>query len=323
MPIDTLALRLDNRLKMRHYVLLIAIDKHRSVTRVAEQLSLSQPTVTRALADIEDIFMSPLFLRTRRGLEPTPAGEVVLAHARFAVADNDALRRELDVVRSGRQGRLRLGLIPYVSTQALDAAWQHLFALRPRIALLAQEDTTANLITAIRDRSLDCAICRFSHDSTDDDLQQDLLYRQQSNLVVAKASAALLARKPALDIGQLSEMDWIFPPSNTPVRKMIDAVFAAAGRRVPVPLMEAYALRTVEAALRQLPRGVTILPSDIAHAVAASGAAVVLPQPLPWNPPPVGLAWLRGSPKTEIIAGLAEAVRAGLPAESGPAVMLE
>src|SRR6202012_5748201 len=101
----------------------------------------------------------------------------------------------------------------------------------------------------------------------------------------SRPSATLLARRKSLDIGQLSEMDWIFPPSDTPVRSMIDAVFAAAGRQVPVPLVEAYALRTIESALRQLPRGVTILPSDIAHAVAAGGAAVVLPQPLPWNPP--------------------------------------
>lgn len=306
---DPLAHRLETRLKMRHYALLVAMDRHRSITRVAEQLSLTQPTVTRALADIEDIFMTPLFLRNRRGLEPTPAGEVVLARARLAMADNAALQQELQAVSAGRQGRLRIGVIPYVSTHMLDAAWQHLFALRPRLALLAHEDTTHNLIQAVRGRTLDCAICRFSHDNTDDDLVQQLLYHEQACLVVARPSAGRLANRAALDIAQLAEMDWIFPPSDTLIRQMINAIFAAAGRTVPVPLMEAYAPRTIASALRQLPRGVTVLPRDVAQAVAATGAAEVLPQPLPWSLPPVGLAWLRDSPKAAVIAALAAAVR--------------
>ncbi|SFC50082.1 DNA-binding transcriptional regulator, LysR family [Polaromonas sp. OV174] len=306
---DPLTHRLETRLKMRHYALLVAVDKHRSITRVAEQLSLTQPTVTRALADIEDIFMTPLFVRHRRGLEPTPAGIVVLARARLVMADNAALQQELQAVSAGRQGRLRIGVIPYVSTQALNATWQHLFALRPQLALLAHEDTTHNLIQAVRSRMLDCAICRFSHDSTDGDLVQQLLYHQQASLVVAGACADRLKKQAALDIPQLAEMDWIFPPQDTPIRQMINAIFIAAGRTVPIPLIEADAPRTIASALQQLPRGITVLPRDIAQTVADMSGAVVLPQPLPWNLPPVGLAWLRDSPKAAVIAALAAAVR--------------
>ncbi|MBT2320838.1 LysR family transcriptional regulator [Variovorax paradoxus] len=307
---DALARRLESRLKMRHYVLLMAVDRHRSITRVAQQLSLAQPTVTRALADIEDIFMTPLFVRSRRGLEPTVAGEVVLARARLAVADNEALQQELRAVSgAGLQGRLRIGVIPYAATQTLDATWRHLFAQRPRIALLAHEDTTHKLVQAVRERTLDCAICRFSHDSTDNDLVQELLYRQEACVVVSKASAARVARQSALDISRLAEMDWIFPPSDTPIRQMIDAVFAGAGRTVPHPLLEAYAVRTVASAMQQLPRAVTVLPRDVAQAVAATGAAEVMPRPLPWSLPPVGLAWLRDSPKGAVIQALAAALR--------------
>ena len=299
---------------MRHYVLLMAVDRHRSITRVAEQLSLSQPTVTRALADIEDIFMTPLFVRSRRGLEPTVAGEVVLARARLAVADSHALQQELRAVSgAGLQGRLRIGLIPYTAARTLDAVWRHFFELRPRMALLAHEDTTHNLVQAVRQRTLDCAICRFSHESTDDDLVQELLYRQEACVVVSKASAARLAAQPVLEISMLSEMDWIFPPSDTPIRQMIDTVFSAAGRTVPVPLLEAYAVNTVASAMQQLPRAVTVLPCDVAQAVAATGAAKIMPQPLPWSLPPVGLAWLRDSPKAAVIQALGAALQTSKP----------
>ena len=89
---------------------------------------------------------------------------------------------------------------------------------------------------------------------------------------------------------------------------MIDAIFSAAGRRVPVPTLEAYAVRTIASALRNLPRGITVLPDDIAQAVCVGGAAQVLEQALPWSLPPVGLAWLRNSPKIDLIDGLRRAI---------------
>ena len=69
---------------------------------------------------------------------------------------------------------------------------------------------------------------------------------------------------------------------------------------MPVPALEAYAVRTISSALLQMPRGVTVLPGDVARAVAAGGAAEMLPQPLPWNLPPVGLAWLKGAWSTNV-----------------------
>lgn len=303
---------LENRLKLRHYTLLIALARHRSITRVAEELGNSQPTVTRALADIEEIFGIPLFFRTGRGLEPTVAGQLVIARAGHAVAENQALVRELEGVRVGRQGRLRLGVLPYASDRVLDLTWAHLFSYRPRITVQSVEDLTGNLLRDLRARSLDCAICRFSQAEDDDDIQQVLLYQQQPRLVVAKPSAILLNRHLHSDIARLSDMDWIFPPTDTPIRQVIDALFSSAGKRAPVPLLEAYAVRTIASALCQLPRGVTVLPDDIAQAVAQSGAGEVMPQALPWSLPPVGLAWLKDSPKEATITALRDDILLGL-----------
>ncbi len=117
------------------------------------------------------------------------------------------------------------------------------------------------------------------------------------------------ARQDTVDISLLSEMDWIFPPSDTPIRQMIDTVFAAAGRTVPVPLLEAYAVRTVASAMQQLPRAVTILPRDVAQAVAATGAAEVMPRPLPVEPAAGGAGVAAGFAEGGVIQGLAAALR--------------
>ncbi|MBY0412299.1 MAG: LysR family transcriptional regulator [Burkholderiaceae bacterium] len=309
----TLAKSIEARLKLRHYALVTALATHRSVSKVADVLGVSQTTVTRALSDIEEIFQAPLFTRTGKGLEPTGAGEVVIARAWRALAENGSLACELDAIREGAQGRLVLGLLPYASNRVLDLAWQHLFSYQPRIAVMSVEDVTGNLIAALRERTLDCAICRFSQSGReDDDLEQVLLYHQQPRLVASKPSAAMLRKHPEVDIAKLSEMDWIFPPSGTPIRHVIDAIFSGAGRRSPLPVLEAYAVRSIASALRRMPRGITVLPDDIAQAVADHGAAEVLPQTLPWHLPPVGLAWMKNSPKHVIISELLKAIQFGL-----------
>jgi DNA-binding transcriptional LysR family regulator len=49
-----------------------ALLRDRSITAVARRLGLPQPTVSRWLADLRRFFNDPLFVRTRRGMEPTP-----------------------------------------------------------------------------------------------------------------------------------------------------------------------------------------------------------------------------------------------------------
>ena len=71
-----------SRLKLRQLALLQAVDRHRTLGRVAAEMRLSQPAITKALREVEDIFGHVLFDRTSRGLVPTPAGDAVLEYAR-------------------------------------------------------------------------------------------------------------------------------------------------------------------------------------------------------------------------------------------------
>lgn len=95
------AVRLANRLKHRHLMLLVNIDRHKSLTRVAAQTGISQPAVTKALAELEDIFGAPLFLRTGSGLQPTQLGNLALVRARHMLSDLDLWEREVEALQAG------------------------------------------------------------------------------------------------------------------------------------------------------------------------------------------------------------------------------
>jgi len=306
--------RLASRLKLRHYALLTELDRHRSVSKTAVQLAQAQPTVTRALAEIEAIFLTPLFVRGRRGLEPTPAGELVLARARLALADAAALGQDLAALGSGFQGVLRIGVIPFLSRHTQDVMWQHLLSLQPRLSFVLEETTTDLLLQAVQARRLDCAVCRFTSASVEVGLTQRHLYRQEPRLVVSRPASARLARR-GLDWDAFVSMRWIFPPPHTPIREMIQAIFASAGQSVPAPVLEAYAHKTLASVLRYLPDAITILPDDIAEEVAEASGARVLPQRLQWNLPPVGLVRLGDVGNAELIDAMAETVRLAHPAQ--------
>jgi DNA-binding transcriptional LysR family regulator len=293
------------RLKLRHFTLLTELDRCRSISRAARQLGLAQPTVTRALAEIEGIFMAPLFTRSRRGLEPTVAGQLVLARARRGLADAEALGQDLVALGAGRQGLLRVGVIPFLSRQTQDTMWRYLLALEPRLGFVVEEATTDVLQKAVHARRLDCAICRFTSAGTQTGLAQQLLYHQEPRLVVSRAAGDRLARR-GLDWEAFVPMQWIFPPQNTPIREMIHSIFAVAGLAVPVPFMEAYAQKTLTSVLRHMPDAVTILPDDIAQEVADISGARVMPQRLKWQLPPVGMVRLPDATHATLVDALAE-----------------
>ncbi|HEY0202364.1 MAG TPA: LysR family transcriptional regulator [Burkholderiaceae bacterium] len=304
--------RLASRLKLRHFALLAELDRQRSISRVARHLDLSQPTITRALSEIESIFMAPLFTRNRRGLEPTPAGQLVLAKARLALADTESLGQDLAALNTGLQGKLRIGVIPFLSRRTQDAMWQHLLALRPPLSFEVVEATTHTLLQAVQARTLDCAVCRFTPASAEARLAQEFLYLQEPRLVVSRAAAERVARR-GLDWETLVSMRWIFPPADTPIRHMIHSIFASAGQAVPVPVLEAYAQKTLASVLRHMPDAITILPDDIAEEVAVASGGRVLPQRLQWNLPPVGIVRLHHSVHVAVIDALTAAVRHALP----------
>ena len=65
---------------------LVAIEETRNVSRAAERLGVSQPRVSTALGRLREYFKDPLFVRTSRGMEPTPRALALVPSAREALS---------------------------------------------------------------------------------------------------------------------------------------------------------------------------------------------------------------------------------------------
>src|SRR6218665_2559985 len=95
------ASRLMNRLRLKHWARLAALSDMPVLAKAASAVSVTQPSATKMLADIELAFNFQLFERHSRGLRPTPLGEEVVAFARQPQAGLARFLEGLEIKRRG------------------------------------------------------------------------------------------------------------------------------------------------------------------------------------------------------------------------------
>lgn len=97
-------------LELRHLRMVLAIAEAGSVTKAAAALGLAQPALTTQLQRIERILGGALFIRDRRGVLPTPLGDLVLARARVLIPAVTGLHDEAsELITAGGTARYRVG----------------------------------------------------------------------------------------------------------------------------------------------------------------------------------------------------------------------
>jgi DNA-binding transcriptional LysR family regulator len=285
---DKLLDRLASRLKMRHLTLLLEIQRHGSLTRVAQQMATSQPAITHALAELEVIFGAPLFLRTARGMTPTPLGEVALKRAHGLMQDLDHWAREMDAVDAGYSAHLHVGVIPFVSASLVCDAIKKTMSGARKLAVTIRESTSDQLLLALRNHELDCVIARASATMRVPGVIHEVLYHQRPRLIAGQRLGARLAALP-LDWVKLAQLEWILPSPSTPIGTMVGDLFIRSGVKPPSPLIESYSLKIMGGMIADSDNIVSIVPEDIAEELRLTAGVAIIPYELDWELPPIAL----------------------------------
>ncbi len=92
--------------KVLEYI--VAIAEEKSVSRAAERFYLSHPALSGHLKKLEQELGVPLFQRTAKGMQPTPAGLIVLADARAILHEEQKRREALTLMRQQRKNLIRM-----------------------------------------------------------------------------------------------------------------------------------------------------------------------------------------------------------------------
>src|SRR6266545_4333702 len=127
----------------------LEVARRQNLSRAAEALFVSQPTLTARLQALEANLGEQLFVRTRRGMRLTDAGETFLPYAEHVVRALGDGRERLDELRRGIVGRLILGAPPTVSTYVLPDALARFSAGHPSVRLTVKTGTSEEILEMV------------------------------------------------------------------------------------------------------------------------------------------------------------------------------
>src|SRR5262245_27042914 len=103
--------RIGRRLKLQDMYILLATVQWGSMAKAAERLAISQPVVSRSIANLEHTLGVRLLERSRNGVEPTMYGRALLAHGLAAFDDLKQALKENDGAADGARGQRAVGVL--------------------------------------------------------------------------------------------------------------------------------------------------------------------------------------------------------------------
>lgn len=236
---------LQRHLKLRHLRLLVALDQHRHVGRVAAALHITQPAVSKMLAEIERGLGVPLFVRTPKGLLPTQEGDCLIRYAQSVEDDLHRAALALNSVGQPQVWRLTVGAgqgtTPLVSRAfaRLQCGWPADAAFN----LTVQEGQVEMLLPLLRAGRLDVLMGSTPEQSATADLHVVPLYLDP--LVWIAAPGHPLVGKARLALGDLVGPIWVLPPHAVRTRAIINAELRRRKVSIPSRLVETVSYDTL------------------------------------------------------------------------------
>ncbi len=135
-----------------------AVARTGSFTKAAEDLGITQPSLSEQIARLEQGLGAALFERLNRRVELTPVGEAILGKARALLEDAAALPDYFERAREGVRGPLRVGAIPTILPYFLAPLLRGFTDRCRDVDLHVREGTTAELVAQVLDGMIDVAV---------------------------------------------------------------------------------------------------------------------------------------------------------------------
>ncbi|GEN22283.1 transcriptional regulator [Halomonas cupida] len=302
-------LHIKSWLRVRHMLLLVALEQSGNMHNAARQLNISQPAASKMLKDIEGFLGTTLFSRDPGHMEPSDAGQRVLQYCRRVLNDTDRLIEDLASMREGGFGKLSLGTVPGAAPVMLPRAIQALKQRRPRLAVSLFENSSDRLLVDLEYHLLDVVIGRFT-----DPAQRHLFDFQPLNEEPVSVVARLnhpLSRTPP-ELAELVRWPWVLHPMSSPMRGLFETALAEAGVPSPRNVVET---TSTQATLQLVASSDTlsILPSSILRTTFSDGRFSILPLDIGAPLGHYGAMTRKGEALSEVVEEFIDLLRASEP----------
>ncbi len=199
-PIDQL-----DALSLRDLRALAALAQHRHFGRAAQELGISQPSLSAAIQKIEVCLKTKIFERTSRRCDLTPRGALVVEQAHLALGELSRLAQLSGRKRKTLTGRFRLGIIPTVAPYYLPHIFAAVTNKFENLELILREEISDKLLERLRAGEIDAAFLSLPlHEA---DLLEFPILQEELALAVPQSHA--LAARESVGVADLKAREMV------------------------------------------------------------------------------------------------------------------
>jgi DNA-binding transcriptional LysR family regulator len=256
--------RIGRRIRLRDLHVFLTVVQCGSMAKAAQQLSITQPAISKSVADLEFTLGVKLLDRGPQGVEPTDYGK---AFARRGLAVFDELRQgvgEIEFMADPQVGEVRLGCPDTLGCTLLPPILERLSTRHPGIRLYVEQiNPVLPDIRELRDRNIDLMFGRIGP-PFGDEVRSEILYRDP--LVVVAPAQSKWVRRRKVDLAALVDEKWILYPPNRIPGVFIEEAFREHGLILPQASVLSYSLQL---------RDMLMMTGNYLSIVAASAVSVL------------------------------------------------
>ena len=304
--------RARRRLRLRDLETLVTVVQAGGMRKAAGLLNLSQPAVSKAVAELEDALGLKLLERGRRGVEPTAFGAALVRRSEALIDGVRGALRELAELADPEAGEVRLGSMETLHAGVVGATAAALLAQHPRMRLVFESGQSADLIEHfLMGRLVDFVVARPYHPTLPPEIDAEPLFHDR--LLVVAGHTHPLARRRKLGLPELQEAGWILSRNEVQPESPVVQALKAQGLDLPRQIIVSAGLM-LRFNLLATGRYVTCIPHSLLPFLRHGSTLRVLPIRLPpWHTATM-IMTLRGrapTPAAELfLATLRERARA-------------
>lgn len=265
---------------IRQLTYFVSVVEQGSFTAAAEKLAIAQPSLSQQIMNLEEELGEPLLIRSRKGVELTEAGDIVLARAKRMIEEMDSLRSDFEARSETLEGAVQVGVIPTIAPFLLPGIVASFRTLHPEVRVNLREELTSDLLSLVSSGEVDFAI---TSDVEKQELQTRSLHIREiyaeALLLIAPASHPLVLSDNPVEITDLP-LDELLVLSEG--HCLADQIIKACRSRRPSEGMECGQLETLFS-LIQAGLGISIIPEmavpqAMRHGLVAKDFARPVPQ---------------------------------------------
>jgi DNA-binding transcriptional LysR family regulator len=288
------------------YVIALAREQH--FGRAAEACGVTQPTLSAGLKQLEDALGVLIVNRSSRFQGFTPEGERVLGWARRIVADAKALRQDMEALKRGLAGHLRIAAIPTAlpMVAALTTPYrEHHPAVRFSILSRASNE----VLRLLEDLEIDAGITYLDNEPLGH-VRAVPLYQERYRLLASADSA--LGDRERVSWAEVGAVPLCLLTPDMQNRRIIDQMLRNAGA-VPSPTLESNSMVVLFSHVRT-GRWASIMPAILSDAIGLPERIRSIPVVDPDVSHAIGLVVPDREPMTPLVNALVATARTVGPA---------